>query len=474
MAYSKDEVINFLQRNISIKNRLIDLSTGNIIMDLSVESFADLVSLMTAEIDRTKQVSALDAEAMTDEEADQAAGSYNETRVGSGKASGDITFGALELPSEGSPVYIPAGTIIQGRSMVTSSPITYSTAYDVVLSSTSPYNEGTGYYEASAAAVASVPGSASNVGVGYLNQLQTTIAGIAAVYNKNAITNGTDTEDKESLISRVNLKKQGRNLNSFSGLLNQVLKDSRVKEALVIPPDNEYSIRGPGKVDIYVRGDVIAQYIQQVTVMTKEQYLDSPPIDDQDNSITVTIDGVVYTENDNVFTYVKDESSIDRNSYIAHDKIVFTDTGYDLISDQTSYIITYNYNSLILDLQNSLQDNSNRYICGDVLVRATNARPVVMEFGFVPLAGYDKNTVITTLKTNIETYVDSLPLGTDLRKSNVSNIIENTVGVDYISNDGEFLQFHTTDETDQAKWSSDIIANPLEYFSVTDDTLIIG
>lgn len=472
MALTKQNILDFFYKFLSIKNPRADLTTGTVVRDMGVEATAEVLAEISSENDNIKGMVSLNPDYFTDEQADQYAQNYEVYRKGPQKASGDISFGAITVPAEGSPVVIPVGTVVMGQVSETSAPISFVTTTEGIISSTSPYNANTGYYETVAGIEAVVPGTSSNMGIGYINQLQTTINGVTAVYNKNAIVNGTDTETTESLLERVNLKRNGRNTNTGPGLLAWIYENPKVKQAIVVGPDSEYSIRGPGAVDIYVLGEMLVQYTQTVTEMTKEVLLTQTPVSDPNSSIYVTVNGVTYHESDNVFAYVKDTSTVWMSSYKAKDKIVWTDVGFDIIKNATSYTITYSYNGLIIELQNTVMDNNTRLITGDVLIRDTIQVGVVMEFGISILNGFDKNTVISEIKSNIQSYVNNLTLNSDLRQSDIINIVENTNGVDYVIL--PMLQFHRIGETDPSKQVADIISSPLEYFRVDADNIIIG
>lgn len=472
MAFTKQDILDIFYKQLSIKNSAVDLTTGTVVRDLGVESTAEVLAQLSSDTDNLRGMISLNPDYFTDEEADQYAQSYDITRHGPQKASGTVTFGAINSPDASSPIVIPSGTIVQGKASETSTPISYTTTTDCVITSTSPFNNNTGYYEATASIEAVIPGIESNMGIGYINQLQNTIEGVTAVYNKNALVNGTETETTESLLERVNLKRNGRNTNTTQGLLAQVYENPKVTQALIVDPNSEYSLRGPGAVDVYVLGEMLTQYTQTVSDMTKEVQLEKCPVVDPDSSIYVTVNGVTYTESDNMFTFVKDTQTIYMSSYLSKDKLVWTDVGYDVIKNASSYTITYDYNGLISDLQNTLDDDSTRLITGDVLVRDTARTDVIMEFGISVLNGYDKNSVILEIKSNIENYINNLVLGSDLRQSDITNIVENTQGVDYMAL--PYLQFQRVGNTDPSKTVADILSSPLEYLRVTSENIIIG
>lgn len=472
MAYTKDYLLKLAKKIISSKNRNIDLSTGGVIEDIGVDAQAEILANISSDVERVKNQRTLDSQYFTDEEADLLVLPLGITRNPSTKATGNVTFGALSLPNESNPIIIPTGTKVYGTPGDGSGDVYYVTTSIGTLTSNSPYNSQTGYYETTVSVEAVSPGVASNLGIGYINKMGTNISGISAVYNKNAFVDGADTESTDSLLNRYKLTLRGRNYNTKPGLLAWTLSNPKVKEAVIIDPRSPYSLRGPGAVDVYVRGGSPAQYVQTVTSMTKEVYFDVQPVIHSDNSIYVTINDVIYYEGDDVFNFVKDEETIFQSSSSARDKIVFTENGYNLIKNLESYTITYSYNSLISELQSMFDNSDDALITGDVLARSTYEVGIVMEFGITPETGYDKNATITLVKSNIQNYINTLPLNTPVRQSDIIAIIEDTDGVSFTSL--PFLQFHRVGELDTKKWVADMEATPLEYFRIDSDNIIIG
>ena len=117
-------------------------------------------------------------------------------------------------------------------------------------------------------------------------------------------------------------------------------------------------------------------------------------------------------------------------------------------------------------------NDEDRLITGDLLARSTTQVNIIMEFGISVYSGYDKNATISLVKTNIQNFVNTLPLNTPVRESDIVAIIEGTTGVNYTNL--PFLQFHVYGEEDPNKLVADIEASPLEYFRVDADDIIVG
>ena len=475
-SLTKQEILDIFEKVLSAKNSAVDLSTGTVETDLGVEALAQVLGDLYAEIDTTRGQVSLDPTYYTDTAADQIALAYNITRNPAVKATGSVTFGALTAPSANNPIIIPTGTLVQGKASNSSSPLSYVTTQEGSITSSSVLNPNTGYYEVTVSIEAVTPGTSGNLGIGYINQLSTSISNITSVYNKNALINGKDTETTQSLLQRVLLKMQGRNLNTKQGLKAWTLEHAYVDQCLVISPNDEYSIRGPGGVDVYIKGMTALSYTQVVDQITNSVVLEKQPVvydpNGASDQIIVIIAGESYDLDSGIFTFVKDNDTIYQNSDKAKDKIVFTTEGLLQLQNVSSYTIIYSYNALLEELQNDIESEENALLTGDILFRDTNRVYVQMEFGIVVFNGYNKATVINNVKNNIELFVNSMELDEDLRQSDIVNIVENTDGVNYMTL--PFLKFCKKGETDPAQQAADVIVGPLDYLYIESDDITIG
>lgn len=471
MAITKDTLLSLAKKLISTRNNKIDLSTGTVLNDLGVDSTAQILATLSSDIDRIVGQQSLDANYFTDEEADIFVQPFGLTRNAAVKATGTVTFATNTLPSASSPIVIPVGTTVYSQKDTGSATLNYVTTTSGSITNSSPLNSNTGYYEVSVGIQAVSAGEEYNVGIGYINGLKNSISGVNAVYNKNAILNGSDVETTASLLERFLILWRGRNRNTEPGILAWTYENPVVEEALVVGPNSDFTLRGPGSIDVYVRGTTETSYVQTVTQMTTEVLFDRQPIIHPD-SLYVTINGVNYTEDDGVFVIVKDTNTIFQSSCDAMDKLVWTEEGKHLIDNLDSYTITFSYNSLISDLQTMYDTDSGRLVTGNILARDTKQVDLIMEFGITPISGYDKASVITLVKTNIQSYINTTKLNTDIKQSDIVAIIEATDGVSYT--DLPFAQFHKVGETDENKLVADIDATPLEYFRIDSENIIIG
>ena len=469
MLKTSEEIQESLKQNIAYENPKIDLASGNVARDVGVDAFSAELAALYTEQDRVRRLFLLDASAFSDSEADMLASSYNLYRLQATYATGTVIFGSTDRPESGSTYVIPAGTVVttSGQTQTAQTYITLTTAY---ITSATVQNPVTGYYEVSADVKAQVSGKEGNVGQGTINQITSTVNNVAVCYNPDAITNGTDKETTAELIERIRLKARGAIYGTVASYLSKVYEDPRVLDAVVVDPDNEFSVRGPGTVDIYVLGNESASTAQYVSdTSQKTVQLSMTPIKhDSLKPVTVILDnGTVLSENE-AFSIYSDDSSEYAFSSKAKDRLVWTDQAYDeYIRTAQSYTINYSYNRLITDLQATFDSDDYRILTSDVLLRDTHEIQVEIEFYMITLPNYDFQTVKTQVINNIETFVNSFTLNMPLRQSDIIGIVENTEGVDYMK--FPMVKFCVLN----GEGVADIEASPLSYIRISTENIRI-
>ena len=453
------EIRESLKKNIAYENPKIDLTNGNVATDLGVNAFADELSAVYTETDRIRQLYLLESTAFTDKEADQLAASYGIYRLVPTAASGTVTFCATSLPSAGSVFTIPVGTLVTTSGENTTAKQFVTTATGVI-SATTPLNPSTNYYEVLVSVQATATGSSSNVGAGSINTLSSAVTGISAVYNENAIVNGTDEETTEELIERIKLKMRGFVYGTVDSYLSKVYEDPRVLDALVVDPDSEYAVRGAGCIDIYVLADAPSAYTQTVTDMTKSVVtLTKTPVDST-ASVLVTFDDGSTAETGS-FTISPDYSSVWAGSYRSQDTLVWNQDYFDQTVKQKSYYtISYSYNGIIGDLQTTFNTGDYKIITADVMIKTTYQVDAAMDFDIVTLPGYDGSAVRNSVKYAIDQFVNNLKLNQALRQSDIIGLVEGVDGVDYVK-----LPMRRFSEADSTG-VYDVEASPLEYIRI--------
>lgn len=462
-----NDILSSIKKRIAYQNPTLDLTSGNVSTDLGVESFAEELLACYNEEDRVRLLYLFNSDAFTDTEADALANSFGIYRLSATKATGEVVFGATNIPESGSQFTIPAGTTVS-TSGDSGTAISFVTTTDGVISSNTPQNPNTNYYEVIVSVQASVAGTSSNVGPGAINTIKDAVNGISVVYNNDSIVNGTDEETTAALIERVKRNLTGFVYGTKASYENRALSYPQVSDAVIVDPNSEFSVRGPGTIDIYVLGEAVSSYSELITNLSQTVYLTKNPIIITGSAIVVFEDGTTLSEGDG-FNLVKDTSSAYANSAEAKDAIVWdTSTFNDVVLSHTSYTITYSYNSLIENMQDYFDGEDNHILTSDVLLRETSRIDVEMDFDIVTLPGYDTTTVRDNVVYAIQTFVNNFKLDEALRQSDIVGLVESTTGVDYVKLPMRKFCVLGQDSV------GDVESSPLEYIRVEADNILIG
>ena len=467
MAQTPEDYITSIKKRLAYANPNLDLTSGNVATDLGVEAFAEELAALSTEEDRIRLLYLFEASAFTEDEADVLSNSFGIPRIQATKATGEVIFGATESPAEGSQYIIPVGTTVStlGDS---GSQITYTTITEGIIDANTPLNPSTNYYESIVQVEATVAGSSSNVGPGAINTIKSSVSGVSVVYNNDSIVNGTDKESKESLIARVKRNLVGYVYGTKPSLLNRVLSYGKVTDAFIVDPNNEFSVRGPGSIDIYILGAYPNSYTQMVTSKEQEVHLIKAPAIDNNSAVVTFNDGSTLNEGYG-FNIIRDDTTIYSGSTKSKDKIVWTDVAYEnYVLTHNYYTVTYTFNKLISDIQTEFDSDETHILTSDVLIRNTSELQARMDFDIVTLPGYDGNTVRSSVVYAIQTYVNNFKLNETLRQSDIIGIVEGVEGVDYVKLPMRAFCLVGEDKVE------DIPSSPLEYIRITESNILIG
>lgn len=467
MVKTTEEILSSIKKRIAYSNPQLDLTSGNVVTDLGVESFAEELTACYTEEERVRLLYLFNAASFTESEADALANSFGVYRLSATKATGEVVFGATNVPAAGSQYTIPVGTTVTTGNDGTTQ-LSFITTTEGVIDSTTPINPTTNYYEVTVNVQASAVGSANNVGPGAINTISGALNGISVVYNNDSIVNGTDTETKESLIQRVKLNLVGYVYGTKASFLAKSLSYPRVKDAVIVDPNNEFSVRGPGTVDIYILGEEVNSFVQTISAKTQEVLLTKNPVTSSGTAVVAFDDGSTIKEGDG-FIISKDTESVYAGSSQAKDKIVWEESVFNnIVAKHNWYTVTYAYNKLVEDMQNEFDDENNKILTSDILIRTTSKLEVSMDFDIVTLAGYDGTTIRNSVVYQIQNYVNNFKLNETLRQSDIIGIVESVVGVDYIKL--PMRQFNLLNKSG----IEDVKSSPLEYIRISHDNILIG
>ena len=468
MAKTAEEIRSSLKKSIVYENPNIDVESGSVASDLGINAFSDELASVYTEQDRNKKLYMMDASSFSAEEADNLAASYGLYRLEATKATGEVIFCASKLPDSGSQYTIPVGTLVS-TSGDTDGAKQYITVTTGVINQSTVLNPKTNYYEANVTVQAVSAGTSGNVAAGTINRILSGISGSTAVYNNNSIVNGTEQETTEELIARVKLKLRGFVYGTKASYEAKVYEDPRVLDCVVVDPDNKYSVRGPGSIDLYVLGSEPATYSQTVTDPASNQSvrLERGPYITGTTMYVELPDGSQV--DDSHFTVERDETTVYAGSYIANDRLVWnTDYFNSTVVNFQYYVIVYTYNKLIGDIQDTFTSSDYRIITSNVLVKRTEQIDVKMDFDIVTLPGYDGTSVRNTVLYNIQAFINNFTLDRTLRQSDIIGIVEGVAGVDYVKL--PMRSFCLVGENTV----KDVESSPLEYIRIDANNILIG
>lgn len=468
---SVDTIINRLKKRIAYQNPKLDLTSGNVLSDLGVMANAEEFNTLEQNLARLKLLYLLDSTAFSDYEADMLANSLGLSRIAASKASSTLQICLLNVPA--STVTYEAGGTVATVSTDGSQQV-YVLTSSGTISNTTPFNPESGYYECTVGIQATAAGTEGNVGPGTITNITGLSAQADAVYNPNALTNGSNAETTEELLTRIKQHLAGIISGTVPYYEAKSAEDTRVTDLVVVDPDNAFSLRGPASIDIYIQGSQYATYTQTVTNRDQTVYLEKCPVVLGTATATITVDGtdITYTEGSG-FVIVKDTTSFVATSVKSKDRLVWSSDLVDVIASlESDYTISYTYNYLVEDLQTQLTADDVKTIGADILVKETTPINVEMAFGIVTLPGTDPISVKQDVITTIEAFVNSLRLNTSLRQSDIINLIENTNGVDYLRDyDGKmFTKFCVVGQNKV----TDLEGTPLSYYRIETENITVG
>lgn len=471
MAKSISEIVNGIEAKIREKRSTLDVSTGQLVRDIVAEAVASEISKIYDEIDDTKELaSILNYDNIDETDFDKITENFGLTRIPARKATGTVTFGSYTQPTSNvriGNVGGSGGITVQSREDETGVVVSFTTTETVYLTPTTVFNSDTGLYEVSAAVEADIAGVDSNVGVGSITQLVSSVAGVDTVTNDTAVSNGDDKETNQELYERIVEKMEGLVIGSKGGYKSLIDENSYVTDSTVVDPDNEDNVRGQftGGVDIYVIGE------QRITVdqtetsdgSEREVVLNYQPVLAISSVVGIT-NSVVY-ESAVDYTLVPDEGNF-AGSTRGQDKLLW---GLNKVpSLGIDYKITYVRNGLIKDLQDDIDNEDNAIINADVLVKEGVKVLVDIYLTITLNAGYSSTTVAAQVEDSITDYVNGLGLGDDLQQSDiVAQVYDDVPGVDSIS-----LPF-TRLARRGSTGTSDLTAKDYGYFRVDGDSISI-
>lgn len=443
---TKTEIIQNLIANIKLINSSVDTSTGTVTRDVIIDAISTEISDLYTEIESLKELSSLVYAAdMDEEDMDNLAYNWGITRLDASSATGRVTFQTVTKPT--TTTTIPSGTTVKTQETSGTS-YSFSTTEAVVLDTNTLLNSSTGYYEVTAAIQANSTGAAYNVSANSITVLGSPISGVDYVNNALATSGGTDSESNTAMVNRILAHIQGIAVGTSGGYKSLALTISGVEDALAVGPNDTEMYRDVygGSVDLYLMGQTLASYEEDITYGTGEdEYeLTTRPVTSVASITGLTMaSGSLHTfVQDTDYEFTQDTSQVYGYSTQSSDKITWIgSTPYN----GSDFTVLYNYDSTVRDVQDLVDDADNKVVTADVVVKYAASVNILIEVSVSKLSGYEASEVESDCETALTTWINGKGLGEDLEYSDVVDVL-------YDASDGV-----------------DSVTIPLTYFYRTDD-----
>lgn len=439
------QIINDAVAFIQSKIPALSLLPGTAARDVVVEAPAQEFSRIWVELDRVERQQLLsDATAFTEEELTNLATSLGVSRNFGLASVGTLTFRLTSFNTLSGDVTIPAGTEVTTRSNLTSNnTISFTTTADrifVAVNAATYFNPTTGFYELDVPIQAVSSGTSGNVGGGTITVLTTAIPGAPSVINNSQTSGGTDTESNDSLLIRIQIKLAGTAMGTPSGILSFVNSNPNVVSSLLIRPGDIELVRDQfgNAADVIIIGEIIVpvEEVRQFIAGATEYILARQPVQAGASAVGDILTGVVGGVGFNFikgthFKVTVDNSSISRGSTRASTKLVFLGSPFPDIN--TPFTVNYSINSLVEDLQVSIDSDDNKIIGTDILIR--EASKVLVRVGaFIKVfPGFTKADVASAAEDSVATLLNASKLNSNIDQSDIIAAIQNTTGVDSVT-----------------------------------------
>ena len=143
---------------------------------------------------------------------------------------------------------------------------------------------------------------------------------------------------------------------------------------------------------------------------------------------------------------------------ITSGQILLVDYSYN-----ENFVVEYTTNQVIATTQNAIDNLKG--VTYDVLVKDAVATPLDISATVVKQTGFPTNAIQSSVQTNLESFLQGLPMGASVRQSDIITVIDSTSGVSFV----------TTPLTNLARDAGVvIIREPLTTASKGDTTLLLG
>lgn len=428
MALTAEQVKNNLVNQILQNFPTAEVDTGSVLRDILIDPQSIQIANLSEEIDYNRQLNTFvqNASNILDSDLDEIGATFGVSRKTGDLATGLITFQATTRPTEDIQIGADDGSGgISVKTLTTENGNTYEfvTTETVYMRTDATYNEEHNCYEVSAPIRATTSGTVYNVGIGTIKILTNGIANITGVYNYVPTSGGTNRQENESYALSIQDAILGASKNIESGV-DAILKSiPNVTEVKTLHPNSKEEPTKPGYSISYVRGStesIVNNYTFTYTGNVYQYRLPKTPVT-RIISIVAFVNGVQKTlVKDIDYSLTTDSNSIYANTIYSNDCILILGTNNGTPDIGTDVTVSYAYNSLISDCQDTLDEESANYlILGNLLV--AQAEPIIIDIGTNIKLKYNYNTepIKVEILNGLFSYIEGLKLGQDITQEDV-------------------------------------------------------
>jgi hypothetical protein len=427
----------------------LDLSDTGIFMETFGLTHLKLMEPLIEFVDRvTLKQSIENAPLLTIDEMDSVTSRYYKQRQQGNKATGTATLIFRDIPQT-NVLQILAGIVAlsrQGYRFVSTATVNIDASQ-----LGNYYDADTFRFRIPVDFVAQDVGSQYNIEIGELTQLAAPLLFLDSVTNETKFIGGTDQESNVDLATRIAKSANTATLGNVRGYKRFFLDNfSAIEDVLIAgyghplmqrdiigtAPSDKFNqtvrdIHWGTKIDAYIRGSRLvnfSEFLSAVTIpntttvgvtLTMVPMFDITQVTLLSGDPTVNPASLIVTG----YTVIQDENPETLGTLYETTQLIFTDTR---VSAGTSLQVSYRYNGLIKDINDSLYTEDNRPPAADVLLKQARAQYifgsiVMKQLGALRLRDSDKSTV----RQRSADYINTLKMGEEVQYSDIVDAISN-------------------------------------------------
>jgi len=426
---TRTEIIDRLKTAITDYDSNVDVEYGPV-KDLVIDPMSEELRRVNDAIYHVFRIQSLQNIAeFSEDELDAFAYNWQISRKEGTFATGTCWFQTSSPPA--TDIEIPLHTVV-ATAEIKGVILTFYTTEVVVFLAGQQYvgsywNAAEEVYEIAVPVRAVATGPDSNVAAGGIVQMVSNIPTFSRIVNKEATFGGTERETNSRLAQRLMLAIMGVERASIEGLELWYEEQVGVIDASVIPAQDPIMTRAEsGAVDVAILGTEYATYQETIVFNNLQVLFTKQPV----KSVISVIGTSGEYEEGVEWVFVKDTTSGYAGSTRALSRIEWR--AIDTLPPIGEAItITYQYDKMIIDLQDLSEEDDNRFLA-DILVKSAEQIDVQCAFTIKVYSGFVQSNVRQNCKDVVYAFINDLKLGANVEQSDLVFEIRKVAGVDNV------------------------------------------